>query len=103
MNKHFPNHVEYNDYHHENDWISDNNCEVRITKDIVKTTFQSFSKNKTGGPDDLKPCVLQELPDNAYSIIAKLFRSCLANSYTPHRWREMKTVFIPKPGKKQLQ
>jgi len=100
MKKHFPDSKSFVEPP-TGEWNSnDNNCEIRITKDIVKKIMkQSFKKNKAGGPDKFKPHILQELPDNAFSLLAKIYRACLTNKYTPKRWREMETIFIPKPGK----
>jgi len=40
MNKHFPNYKNTCNYQHIKEWSSDENCELRITKDIVKNTFK---------------------------------------------------------------
>jgi len=100
MSKHFPNFEETSMTSARiSNWCSDDNCNLRITKDIVRETFQSFQNDKAGGIDKLKPIMLKNLPDKALSLISRMYRLCLANSYTPECWRKMKATFIPKPAK----
>jgi hypothetical protein len=32
-------------------------------------------------------------------LVKKIFRACLATGYVPAIWRQVKVVFIPKPGR----
>ena len=69
------------------------------SKEEVRKALKSFGDNKAVGADGIPPKALKELPDKFYQFITDLFNRCLEVSYTPIAWREMKVVYIPKPGK----
>ena len=73
-------------------------CKVQKVKEAIK----SFGDNKAVGADGLPPKALKELPDKYYVFITELYNRCLEVGYTPIAWREMKVVYIPKPGKSGL-
>ena len=70
-----------------------------ITKAKVKAAVNSFGWNKSAGPDDLKPIVLQNLNEESYDSLTLLYKVSMALGYTPKAWRQSKVVFIPKIGK----
>ena len=65
----------------------------------VKAAFDSFGPHKASGADNLKPIVLQNLPDNIQQWVADIYKGCVRTGYTPTTWKKMKVVFIPKQGK----
>jgi hypothetical protein len=71
---------------------------------ITLTTFKQattvFKDNKAAGPDEIKPIVLKNLPDNVILRLCTLFSATIDSGYTPQIWRRAKVIFIPKPGKK---
>ena len=70
-----------------------------ITKEKVKASINSFGWNKSAGPDNLKPVVLQNLNEESYEKLTLFYKVSVALSYTPKSWRQSKVVFIPKTGK----
>ena len=58
---------------------------------------------KAPGPDGIQPTVLQNLPKNALTELIWIYRKSLQQGQVPKAWREMKLVFIPKPGKKAYE
>lgn len=67
-----------------------------ITVSKIKEAIQTFGPFKAPGPDELKPIILQHLPDTIIERLALIFRACITNSYTPRLWRTSNTIFIPK-------
>jgi hypothetical protein len=71
-----------------------------ITVSKIRKALLSFGPDKAAGPDKLKPKLLQQLPEAALEHLRALFTACITLGYTPELWRTSKTIFIPKPGKK---
>ena len=70
-----------------------------ITPDLVRRSLKMFKPNKAAGPDELKPMVFKYLPENAIDVLTLIYKACIALQHTPHKWRETKVIFLPKPGK----
>ena len=70
-----------------------------ITPELTRRSLRMFKPNKAAGPDELKPVVFKYLPDNAIQTLTLIYKACIALHHTPHRWRETKVIFLPKPGK----
>ena len=66
---------------------------------VVISAFKKFKPYKAAGPDDLKPMVLQQLPDNAIEALTLEYQACIALKHTPTMWCRTKVIFLPKPGK----
>jgi hypothetical protein len=49
--------------------------------------------------DGIFPALLQEGREILVPYLVKIFRACLATGYVPIAWRQVKVVFIPKPGR----
>jgi hypothetical protein len=49
--------------------------------------------------DGIFPALLQEGWEVLVPYIVIIFRTCLAAGYVPTAWRQVKVVFIPKPGR----
>ena len=45
------------------------------------------------------PAVLQEGCEVLIPYLIRIFHACLATGYVPAVWRQVKVVFIPKPGR----
>ena len=72
-----------------------------VTEQKVVKAFNSFKSFKAPGADGIRPVFLKNLTPNIIGRVADLYRACLRLGYTPKTWREMKVIFIPKPGKVQ--
>ena len=70
-----------------------------ITPLIVKKAISEFGPHKAPGPDQLKPIVLQHLPERGYERLSDIFKACIQFEYTPHRWRKSIVAFMAKPNK----
>jgi hypothetical protein len=70
-----------------------------IDNNKVRKALNGFQAKKSPGPDDIKPNCLKHLPNNIISLITFLYRSAVAQAYTPKKWSQAKVIFIPKPGK----
>ena len=65
----------------------------------IRTAISQFGPMKSPGQDDLKPIVLQKLPDCAISYLRCLYNACIQLSYTPIQWCHSEVIFISKVGK----
>jgi hypothetical protein len=49
--------------------------------------------------DGIFPALLQEGLEVLIPYLVKIFHACLGTGYIPAIWRQVKVVFIPKPGR----
>jgi hypothetical protein len=70
-----------------------------VTYQRVKWAIHSFAPYKSPGVDGIFPALLQEGQEVLIPHLTRIFRACLAMGYVPLSWRQVKVVFIPKPGK----
>lgn len=70
-----------------------------ITPELVLKAISGFSPDKAPGADDIKPIILQNLPESAIKYLTKLYQATITLEYTPQQWRESRVIFIPKAGK----
>jgi len=49
--------------------------------------------------DGIFPALFQEGREVVIPYLVRIFRACLATGYVPAIWRQVKVVFIPKPGR----
>ena len=72
-----------------------------ITEEKIKLSINSFSPNKSPGPDGIKPIMLKNLGGKSIKLLKTLFRASLTLKYVPEAWREATVALIPKPNKGQ--
>jgi len=70
-----------------------------ITHRRVEWALDSFSPYKSPGADWIFPALLQEGREVLIPRLVRIFCACLATRYVPALWRQVKVVFIPKPGR----
>jgi hypothetical protein len=71
-----------------------------VTYRRVEWAIDSFAPYKSPGVDGIFPALLQRVWGGVvipYPV--RIFRACLATGYVPAMWRQVKVVFIPKPGR----
>jgi hypothetical protein len=73
-----------------------------INKTRLRDAFKQFGKHKTAGPDELKPLILQHLPDKSLDKLIPIMNASLSLVYTQAIWRTSNVVFISKPAKKDF-
>jgi hypothetical protein len=49
--------------------------------------------------DGIFPALLQEGREILIPYLIRIVRACLATGFVPAIWRQVKVVFIPKPGR----
>ena len=80
----------------EQDWHI---AQSLITEDKIAWAINTFQSHKAAGIDEIFPGLLKWGKDCLTSILNKIFQACIAHNYIPKYWREVKVIFIPKPGK----
>jgi ribonuclease HI len=80
----------------ENDWEI---AKSIVDENRIRWAISSFSPFKSPGPDGIYPALLQWGLGELLPHLVGVFRSSLALRYIPKVWREVKVVFIPKPGR----
>jgi hypothetical protein len=105
LNKHFPGSIDPkpspNPHHSIKSQVIDLDAQELqfINKTKLIEAFSLFGKHKSAGPDNLKPIVLQNLPENTLKNLCILYKVSIALEYTPKRWTDSKVIFIAKTGK----
>ncbi|CAH2225036.1 jg4986 [Pararge aegeria aegeria] len=72
------------------DWVIANNI---VTYESVRWAIESYLQV----PVTFSP-LFYNGPDHLIPWLAEIFKACLAYRYIPLTWREVKVVFLPKPG-----
>jgi len=70
-----------------------------VTFRRVEWAIDSFTPYKSLGVDGIFPALLQQAQEVVIAYLVSIFRACLATGYVPAIWRQVKVVFIPKPGR----
>jgi hypothetical protein len=70
-----------------------------VTYRRVDWAIYSFAPYKSQGVDGIFPALLQQAQEVVIPHLVRIFRACLATGYVPAIWRQVKAVFIPKPGR----
>ncbi len=65
----------------------------------VKWAIETFKPFKAAGPDKIFPALLQHGLEIITKPLTNIFIVSIAFGYIPKAWREVKVVFIPKPGR----
>ena len=70
-----------------------------VTYRRVEWAIDSFAPYKSSGVDGIFPALLQQARELVIPYLVRIFRACLATGYVPAIWRQVKVVFITKPGR----
>jgi hypothetical protein len=70
-----------------------------VTYGKVVWATDSFAPYKSPGMDGIFLVMLHEGQGVLTPYLVKIFRACPATGYIPAIWRQVKVVFIPKPGR----
>lgn len=71
-----------------------------VSLERLNWALSRFDPFKAPGPDKIVPAFLKECPDVTRKNLRDVMRASLALGYVPNAWRQVRAVFIPKPGKK---
>jgi hypothetical protein len=70
-----------------------------VTYRRVEWAKDSFAPYRSTGVDGIFPALLQQAREVLFPHLVRIFRACLATGYVPAMWRQVKVVFILKPGR----
>ncbi|XP_047990715.1 uncharacterized protein LOC125229817 [Leguminivora glycinivorella] len=70
-----------------------------INPQRTQWAINSFDSFKSPGKDEIFPALLKWGGEALTIKLTNILRACLAHTYVPKQWREVKVIFIPKPGK----
>ena len=70
-----------------------------VTFRRVEWAIDSFAPYRSPGVDGIFPVLLQQASKVVIPYLVRIFHACLATGYVPAIWRQVKVVFIPKPGR----
>ena len=76
--------------------------DIKIDEEMVKKKLKKLKKNKSPGPDNIHPRVLNELADSISYPLSIIFETSLKNKALPDEWKHANVCAIFKKGKKTL-
>jgi ribonuclease HI len=65
----------------------------------VSWAINTFKPYKAAGVDEICPILLQKGSEVLHKSLQKIFTASLALGHIPEAWRDVRIVFIPKPGR----
>ena len=65
----------------------------------MEWAIDSFAPYENPGMEGIFPALLQQGREVVIPYLFRIFRACLVAGYVPAIWRQVKVVFIPKPGR----
>jgi hypothetical protein len=65
----------------------------------IRWAISTFKPFKLAGTNGIVPALLQQGVEHLMTHLYHIFRACLTRGYIPKVWRQVKAMFIPKPGK----
>ncbi|KAI5739583.1 hypothetical protein M8J77_020980 [Diaphorina citri] len=83
----------------EADWRE---AKAVVSMERIQAAVRTFKPFKSPGPDGIYPAFLQEGLETLTPVLCRLFRSSLALRHIPMNWRNARVVFLPKPGRRNL-
>ena len=104
LNTHFPGSTVVNSSTEDVDLRHNRLSDCSLTNNIITEERISWAVNslkpfKSAGEDGILPVLLQKGLTQLMPYLLGLFRYSLNSGYIPKSWRDVKVVFIPKPGK----
>jgi hypothetical protein len=70
-----------------------------VTYQRVGWAIDSFAPYKSPGMDGIFPALQQEGREILTPHLIRIFHACLVTGFVPAIWRQVKVMFIPKPGR----
>jgi hypothetical protein len=61
--------------------------------------YRFFALYKSPGMDGIFPGMLQQGREAVIPYLVRIFHACLSTGYVPAIWRQIKVLFILKPGR----
>lgn len=70
-----------------------------VTKNKIAWAVKQFQPFSSPGRDGVFPALLQWGLEALSTLLERILRACLSLKHVPNAWRDIKVVFIPKPGR----
>ena len=70
-----------------------------VTEERVRWAFGTFQPYKAAGPDGIFPALIQQGMNIIINPLVEISRASVALAYIPMTWRQVRVIFIAKPGK----
>ena len=70
-----------------------------ISPKRISVVIKSFGRFKGPGPDGFPPIVYYNFGEKAINRLCSIYRASYLLGLQPSKWREIKVIYIPKPGK----
>ncbi|KAG5666355.1 hypothetical protein PVAND_014389 [Polypedilum vanderplanki] len=75
-----------------------NNLSLPSLNDLCDA-IKSLPNNKAPGPDQIKNCLIKQLPLNGIKLLLVILTACISLNYFPRSWKHATVFPIPKPQK----
>ncbi|KAG5677339.1 hypothetical protein PVAND_007106 [Polypedilum vanderplanki] len=69
------------------------------TTDEIIDIIKRLPNNKAPGEDQIKNCLIKQLPYKGYLFLTTILTACFALDYFPDAWKKANVIPIHKPGK----
>jgi hypothetical protein len=69
------------------------------TIDEIKSIIKCLPNNKAPGRDNIKNCLIKNMPESGFKLVSSIVVACHKHSYFPAAWRSADVVPILKPQK----
>ena len=70
-----------------------------LTPARFKAATKAFKTGKAPGPDEIRSEFLRVCKPSTISLILHMYNASIRLNHVPDVWRQVKVIFIPKPGK----
>jgi hypothetical protein len=70
-----------------------------VNHSYIRWALGTFNPFKSAVTDGITPALLQQGEEHVIPHLCHIFRACMAYGFIPTAWRQVKAMFIPKPGK----
>lgn len=67
----------------------------------IKRVLKAYSPLKSPGLDNIKPILIENLPERGLKVLKDIYQAMHHLEYTPIAWRKSRCVFLPKTGKER--
>jgi ribonuclease HI len=78
------------------DWLEASKI---VSEEKIRWAIEGFGSFKSAGEDGVFPALLKNAIEILCRPLEKIFTACVALGYIPKAWRNVRVVFIPKPGR----
>jgi hypothetical protein len=70
-----------------------------INQSKIRWALSTFKALKSEGTDGIVRALLQQEVEHLVPYLCRIFRACKTHGFIHTAWRQVKVIFLPKPGK----